>query len=222
MTRTTAASLVAIVAAAELLIVALLLPGHRWQATETLLATGCALAAWSVTIALLIHQVNGDASAASIWTRWPAVVAAFAWGLLSALPIAFAVEMTTKWVLGLHAILALACLAVWMVMRTAGAHMDGVEAEIASTDDTHADLNGAIARVRLQASRSGMATDLHQRTRTLLDRAQTLPRSSLRGRLADDFVIQILQIGITASERPESLESSLQAVEDTLAILKSR
>jgi len=222
MSRTTAASLVAIVAAAELLLIALLLPGHRWQATETLLAMGCSLAVWGGTITLLIHQVSGDASVASFWTRWPSVVVGFAWGLLSALPIAFAVELTTKWVLGIHAIVGMACLGVWMVMRTAGAHMDGVEAEISSTDDTHADLNGAIARVRLQIGRSGMATGLQQRTRTLLDRAQTLPRSSLRGRLADDFVLQILQIGVVASNRPESLESALQAVEDTLAALKAR
>lgn len=222
MNRTTAAALVAIVAAAEFLIVALVLPGQRWQAMETLLATGFALVAWGITIALLLHQVSGDAGAASIWTRWPALVVGFLWGLLSALPIAFAMELTTKWILGLHAFAGLACLGVWLTFRTAGAHMDGVEGEIAGTDDAHADLQRAVSRVRLQIGRSGLAPETSQQARTLLDRALTVPRSALRGALAEDLVFQILQVGVVAAEGTESLAAALQTLEDTLAVLKTR
>jgi hypothetical protein len=221
MSRTTAAAIVAIAAAAELLILALLLPAHRWQTIDTVLATACAVAAWGITIALMVRQASTPAGAASVWTRWPAILAGFVWGLFSALPIALAVELTVKWVLGLHALAGLLCAGVWVIFRSAGAHMDQVEADVAQTDDTHADLQGAIARTRLQLTRSGLDPALSQRPRTLLDRAQTVPRSVLRGAAAEDLVLQVIQVGIAASEGA-AVDAALDALEDTLAMLKGR
>lgn len=221
MSRTSAAAIVAIVAAVELLILAMLLPAHRWHSFDTVLATACAIAAWGFTIALTMRMASTPTDAASVWTRWPVVLAGFAWGLFSALPIALAVELSAKWVLGLHAVAGLLCAGVWVVFRSAGAHMDQVEADIARTDDSHADLNGAIARVRLQVTRAAPEPGLSQRARTLLDRAQTVPRSALRGAAAEDLVLQVLQVGIAASDGA-AIDVSLDALEDTLAMLKGR
>ncbi len=221
MNRTTTASIVAIIAIAELLLVSLLLPAERWHANETVLAFAGAFVAWVVTIALTVGQASSAAGSASTLTKWPSVAAGFGWSLLSALPIRFAVEMTTKWVLGAHALAGLACAGVWVLMRDAGRHVDDVEAAIAQTDNNHRDLNSAIARTQSLLTRAVLNPEMSQRARTLLDRAQTVPRSALLGAAGEDLVILVRQVGLAAGEGPEAVGAPLVALEDAVVKIRS-
>jgi hypothetical protein len=57
--------------------------------------------------------------------------------------------------------------------------MDAVESEVAKSDDAHADLHTAISKARLAISRANLDPSVAQKARTLLDKAQALPRSAL-------------------------------------------
>jgi len=214
MSRSSVLVLLAIVSAAELVFLGLLLPRERWLALETMVALGGAIVAWAATMGLALGQASATRGAASTLVRWPAVLVGFAWGVLSVFPITFAVELSNPWVIGLHVLAGLACLSVWGTMREAGRHVDQVEAEISRSDETNLAMIAAISRARGQAARANLDASSSQRVRTLLDKAEVLPRSALGAPVGLAVLEAVQKVGAAIGQGREALESVLVELED--------
>lgn len=219
MTRTIVVTLVVIMAAAELLLVGLLLPSERWQVDVTQVAITAAVVAWATAAWLSSRQVAQAAGQASTWTLWPAALAGVIWGLLSG-PLAwFAADLGMRWLVGLHGLAALAVAGLGVLMAGAGAHVDAVEAKTAATNDVHADLNTAISRARSRIARAGLEATLSQRVRIALERAQTVPRAALAGPQAESLLLAVREVAM-AVEASGDVGAAAAGLEDVVVAVK--
>lgn len=188
MLRSTFAKVTAAIGAAELLIAALLLPSLAWSFAGTWLALVGYLLAWAVAMFLGSRQPNPKDGRASALVQWPALALAVLWFLGSGVILGVAPAPSVRGILALHGVSALLVFAASVVMRGAGTHTDRVEADLAHTDPTHADLQLAIASARIALSRAKLDAALSQKARTLLDKSAALPRAALSRPMAPTLV----------------------------------
>ncbi|NWJ40691.1 MAG: hypothetical protein HXX12_06945 [Geothrix sp.] len=220
MNRTSAGVLIVVIGVAELLIVGLLLPHDRWLNQETMIALTGAIIAWSVVTGVVLGQFARRAETASALVQWPLILIAFCWAILSSLPVAFAVEMTTKWIIGLHALAGLACTVVWVMTKETGRWVDSIEVEIAETYENHSDLKNAVVEAKAKIVSSGLDTPTAQRARTVLDRTETLPRLVLDGPTGVTAVQLVRKVGLAAGEGAEKLQTTLSELSEFLVAAK--
>ncbi len=220
MNRTYSAFLVLVFAVAEFLIVGLSLPSERWRASETILALIGSIIAWVVAIGAVWGQLARGSGRASALLQWPLLLLAFCWGLLSVFPIIFAMEMTTKWIIGSHIFAGLFCIGSWAVVQGAGRHVDGVEAKITRTYDNHADLKNAIVHAKTQIASSVLDSPMAQQARMVLDRTDTLPRLILDGPSGVAVVNLVRKVGLAATEGPDKLRGAQLELSEFLVAAK--
>ena len=107
-----------------------------------------------------------------------------------------------------------------VLFSASSTHVESVEANIAATNDVHANLITSVTQTRLRLGRAGLDTALAQRARIALERAQTVPRMALAGAGSEGLVMAVRELGL-ALESAGDVAAAVGGVEDAVLVVKN-
>ena len=155
--------------AVELLGGFLILSTERFDHTQTKVAICIMASAWILSATITSSQLTGSNSPSVLWKFKVGVLLAI-WGILSGVVMLIAVQITLKWLLGLHAVIAILLMGVTAVLRGAAQHIDFVDAGILDSADMHTQINHSATAARLGLNGLSINSAITRRARTAIDR----------------------------------------------------